>query len=64
MLTSSQDWSVTIWDVEKSKVVLTTPTQEKAIWAVAWNIVGAVTFEREKYGALYSHDPNGVYQAD
>jgi hypothetical protein len=35
-----------------------------AIWAVAWNVVGAVTFEREKYGALYSHDPNGIYQAD
>lgn len=35
-----------------------------AIWAVAWNLVGAVTFEREKYGALYSHDPNGVYPAD
>ncbi len=35
-----------------------------AIWAVAWNVLGAVTFERDKYGALYSHDPNGIYQAD
>jgi hypothetical protein len=35
-----------------------------ALWAVAWNVLGAVTFEREKYGALYSHDPNGIYQAD
>lgn len=35
-----------------------------AIWAVAWNLLGAVTFEREKYGALYSHDPNAVYPVD
>ena len=35
-----------------------------ALWAVAWNVLGAVTFEREKYGGLYSHDPNGLYQAD
>ncbi len=35
-----------------------------AIWAIAWNVLGAVTFEREKYGTLYSHDPNGIYQAD
>jgi hypothetical protein len=35
-----------------------------AMWAIAWNLVGAVTFERESYGALYSHDPNAVYPAD
>jgi len=35
-----------------------------AIWAIAWNLVGAATFEREKYGALYSHDANAVYPAD
>jgi hypothetical protein len=35
-----------------------------AVWAIAWNLVGAVTFEREKYGALYSHDPGAVYPAD
>lgn len=35
-----------------------------AVWAIAWNLTGAVTFEREKYGALYSHDPNAVYPPD
>jgi hypothetical protein len=35
-----------------------------AVWAIAWNLIGAATFEREKYGALYSHDPNAVYPAD
>jgi hypothetical protein len=35
-----------------------------AVWAVAWNLLGAVTFEREKFGALYSHDPNAVYPVD
>ena len=35
-----------------------------ALWAIAWNLVGAATFEREKYGALYSHDPNAVYPVD
>ena len=35
-----------------------------ALWAIAWNLVGAATFEREKYGALYSHDANAVYPAD
>jgi hypothetical protein len=35
-----------------------------AVWAVAWNLLGAATFEREKYAALYSHDPNAVYPVD
>ena len=35
-----------------------------ALWAIAWNLVGAATFEREKYGALYSRDPNAVYPVD
>ena len=35
-----------------------------ALWAIAWNLVGAATFEREKYAALYSHDSNAVYPAD
>lgn len=35
-----------------------------AIWAIAWNVVGAVTFEREKFGQLYSHDSNAVYPVD
>ena len=35
-----------------------------AAWAVAWNLLGAVTFEREKFGGLYSHDANAVYPAD
>ena len=35
-----------------------------AIWAIAWNLVGAATFEREKYGSLYSHDPNAIYPVD
>jgi hypothetical protein len=33
-------------------------------WAVVWNLVGAVTFDRDKYGALYSHDANAVYPVD
>ncbi len=36
-LGKSPDWAVTIWDVEKSKIVLSTPAQEKAIWSVAWS---------------------------
>ena len=35
-----------------------------AIWALAWNLVGAVSFERESFGALFSHDANAVYPAD
>lgn len=35
-----------------------------AIWAIAWNLVGAVTFERGAYGALYSHDPNAYFPPD
>ena len=35
-----------------------------AAWAVAWNLLGAVTFEREKFSGLYSHDANAVYPAD
>jgi hypothetical protein len=35
-----------------------------AVWAIAWNLVGAVTFEREKYNALYSHDPSAIYPPD
>jgi chromate transport protein ChrA len=35
-----------------------------AIWAIAWNLLGAVTFERPAFGNLYSHDPNLIYPAD
>jgi hypothetical protein len=35
-----------------------------ALWAVAWNLVGAVTFERTTYAALYSHDPNAYFPPD
>jgi hypothetical protein len=35
-----------------------------AVWAIAWNLIGAVTFEREKFGALYSHDSGAVYPPD
>lgn len=35
-----------------------------AIWAIAWNLVGAVTFERDRYSALYSHDPNAYFPPD
>ena len=35
-----------------------------AAWAVAWNLFGAVTFERPVYGAFYSHDPSAVFPQD
>ena len=35
-----------------------------AVWAIAWNVIGAVTFERAKFGALYSHDSGAVYPPD
>ena len=35
-----------------------------AAWAVAWNLFGAVTFERPMYGAFYSHDSNAVLPQD
>jgi hypothetical protein len=35
-----------------------------AAWAVAWNLFGAVTFERPQYGAFYSHDPNAIFPQD
>ncbi|CAN5890207.1 hypothetical protein BH11MYX4_BH11MYX4_60490 [soil metagenome] len=38
--------------------------QIAAVWAVAWNLFGAVTFERPTYGAFYSHDPNAVFPQD
>jgi len=38
--------------------------QVAAVWAVLWNLVGAVTFERPAYSAFYSHDPNAVFPQD
>lgn len=35
-----------------------------AVWAIAWNLVGAVTFDRDTYAALYSHDPNAFFPPD
>ncbi len=35
-----------------------------AAWSVSWNLLGAVTFEREAYGALYSRDPNAFFPPD
>ena len=35
-----------------------------AVWAVAWNLFGAMTFERPAYGAFYSHDPSAVFPQD
>jgi WD40 repeat protein/tRNA A-37 threonylcarbamoyl transferase component Bud32 len=33
----SPTWSVKVWDLERSRFVLSTPTQEKAVWGVAWS---------------------------
>ena len=38
--------------------------QVAAVWAVLWNLVGAVTFERPTYSAFYSHDANAVFPQD
>jgi hypothetical protein len=35
-----------------------------AVWAVAWNLLGAVSFERDAFGALYSHDPGAYFPPD
>jgi hypothetical protein len=35
-----------------------------ALWAVGWNLFGAVTFERSVYSAFYSHDPGAVFPQD
>lgn len=35
-----------------------------AIWAVLWNLFGAITFERSAYGGFYSHDPNAILPQD
>ncbi len=35
-----------------------------AAWSVAWALFGAVTFERTRYDAYYSHDPSLVYPRD
>ena len=35
-----------------------------AVWAVAWNLFGAVTFERPLYDAVYSHDAGAVFPQD
>jgi hypothetical protein len=35
-----------------------------AVWAIAWSLFGAVTFERPAYGAFYSHDPGAVFPQD
>ncbi len=36
----SPDWSVKVWDLEQNKVVLSTPSQEKPVWSVAWSADG------------------------
>jgi hypothetical protein len=33
-------------------------------WAIAWNLFGAVTFERAQYGKFYEHDRGIIYQPD
>jgi len=35
-----------------------------AAWSVAWNTLGAVTFDRERYDALYSHDASAYLPPD
>jgi hypothetical protein len=35
-----------------------------AAWAVAWNLFGAVTFERAQYSKFYEHDRGIIYQPD
>ncbi|MDB4944997.1 MAG: hypothetical protein JWP97_4531 [Labilithrix sp.] len=35
-----------------------------AAWAVAWNLFGAVTFEKPAFGAFYGHDPNAIFPQD
>jgi hypothetical protein len=35
-----------------------------AAWAIAWNLFGAVTFERARYGAFYSRDASAVFPPD
>jgi chromate transport protein ChrA len=35
-----------------------------AVWAIAWNLFGAATFERQIYGAFYSHDSGAVFPQD
>jgi hypothetical protein len=35
-----------------------------AAWSVVWAGFGAVTFERSRYEAFYSHDPSLVYPRD
>lgn len=35
-----------------------------AAWSILWATFGAVTFERSRYEAFYSHDPNLVYPRD
>jgi len=33
-------------------------------WAIAWNLFGAVTFERGQYSRFYEHDRGIIYQPD
>ena len=33
-------------------------------WAVAWNLFGAVTFERDRHANYYFHDRGTLYQPD
>ena len=35
-----------------------------AAWAIAWNLFGAVTFERPQYGLFYGHDPSAIFPPD
>ena len=35
-----------------------------AAWSVLWATFGAMTFERSRYEAFYSHDPGLVYPRD
>ncbi len=35
-----------------------------AIWALTWNLFGAISFERAAWSHFYSHDPNAYFPPD
>jgi hypothetical protein len=35
-----------------------------AIWALCWNLFGAISFERQSWSQFYSHDPSAYFPPD